>query len=848
MYLCMVLLNLEQPIGYILTKTDVMKRNLLFLLTFIVSSMTVWADDSGTCGASGDNLTWTFVSSTGALTISGTGEMANYSYNNAPWMEYGILSVKINSGVTSIGNYAFALCENLTSITIPNSVTSIGDGAFEDCSNLASVTIGNSVTSIGDDAFRCCYPLASITIPNSVTSIGQNAFHITQWLNNLPDGMVYAGKVAYTYKGAMPENTEIILNLDTKGIAGGTFKNQSNLKSIIISSNVTNIGFDAFSECTGLTSVYVMATTPPTLDETAFNDNASGRKIYVPSSRVSSYQTSWAAYAADITAINASGNCGDNVTWNFDGNQLTFSGTGAMTDFTNGSAPWYVFRDYITAVEIGSGVTSMGCHALDDYSNLTTISVDNANAHLSTVDGVLFNKYKTSLVAYPAGKKATVYAIPNTVTTICDAAFYGCAKLNTLTIGSGVTSIGKDTFKGCTKVGNVYCYANPAKLTWDEDGDDFKENGNTLCHVIDASEWTSFSGVHVNFQGDLLTAHGNCGAECTYDFYKDGRLVIGGKGAMTDYENYSDVPWASYKQYITAVEIANGVTNIGNYAFYGCNELKSVDIPSSVTRIGNQAFAAYNLVTVTCWATSVPNFETDAFPHAGGNLCIYVPSVKNYKDANGWSSYWNADELYNHLYAIPAGTTMTSTTNSIPTGTFAGNWTTYYYSGANMQAPEGVTVYKAAVNGSNLTLTAIADRIITARQAVVMKSEATPIALTTVASGSSDDYSGNMLAGVDQNTDCAPNTNYTLANKNGFGFYKYLGTTLYANKAYLPGSAVTGAPEYLFSIDEETTAMEDVRGKMSDVNDGVVYDLQGRKVQQPVRGIYVRNGRKIVVK
>ena len=165
-----------------------------------------------------------------------------------------------------------------------------------------------------------------------------------------------------------------------------------------------------------------------------------------------------------------------------------------------------------------------------------------------------------------------------------------------------------------------------------------------------------------------------------------------------------------------------------------------------------------------------------------------------------------------------------------------------------MQAPEGVTVYKAAVNGSNLTLTAIADRIITAGQAVVMKSEATPIALTTVASGSSDDYSGNMLAGVDQNTDCAPNTNYTLANKNGFGFYKYLGTTLYANKAYLPGSAVTGAPEYLFSIDEETTAMEDVRGKMSDVNDGVVYDLQGRKVQQPVRGIYVRNGRKIVVK
>ncbi len=122
---------------------------------------------SGTCGAQGDNLTWE-LSCDGVLTISGTGEMANYSnVPSVPWYSYhsSIQYVVIGNNVSSIGWWAFRDCTSLTSVEIPNSVTSIGDGAFLDCSGLTSIEIPNSVTSIGNYAFYGCSGLTAIYVP-----------------------------------------------------------------------------------------------------------------------------------------------------------------------------------------------------------------------------------------------------------------------------------------------------------------------------------------------------------------------------------------------------------------------------------------------------------------------------------------------------------------------------------------------------------------------------------------------------------------------------------------------------------------------------------------------------------
>lgn len=131
-------------------------------------------EDSGTCV---ENVTWSY--SDGVLSIQGSGDMLDYAPGDSmPWYDYrgDIKTAIIENGVTSIGDCAFLMCNNLTSVTIPDSVTSIGAQAFSFCTSLINITIPNSVTTIGNSAFLCCENLTGVTIPDSATIIGEETF------------------------------------------------------------------------------------------------------------------------------------------------------------------------------------------------------------------------------------------------------------------------------------------------------------------------------------------------------------------------------------------------------------------------------------------------------------------------------------------------------------------------------------------------------------------------------------------------------------------------------------------------------------------------------------------------
>ena len=139
-----------------------MKRAISLLMSFVMLfsilssvNLSAYAEESATSGKCGENVYWSYDEGSKTLTISGTGAM-NYDHD-VPWDGYSedISTVEIETGVTTIGEWAFSYCSNLKSVTIPDSVTTIGEGAFY-FSSLTSVTIGNSVTTIRMKAFSEC--------------------------------------------------------------------------------------------------------------------------------------------------------------------------------------------------------------------------------------------------------------------------------------------------------------------------------------------------------------------------------------------------------------------------------------------------------------------------------------------------------------------------------------------------------------------------------------------------------------------------------------------------------------------------------------------------------------------
>ena len=142
-----------------------MTKKLLILIVCIMTAVCGFAQ--ATSGECGENLSWDFDSSTGTLTIGGTGNMTNYKTSgDIPWndFKYKITNLIIGAGITSISNYAFFDCYKIPSVIIPSGVTTIGNDAFFGCDGFITVTIPASVTEIGAHAFVNCRHLEVINV------------------------------------------------------------------------------------------------------------------------------------------------------------------------------------------------------------------------------------------------------------------------------------------------------------------------------------------------------------------------------------------------------------------------------------------------------------------------------------------------------------------------------------------------------------------------------------------------------------------------------------------------------------------------------------------------------------
>ena len=435
--------------------------------------------------------------------------------------------------VTSIGDGAFYACSGLTSVTIPNSVTSIGDGAFYACSGLTSVSIPNSVTSIGEEAFSGCSGLTSITIPNSVTSIGDGVFDYCSGLTSIDvasenthyssiDGVLYnyAQDTLIRCPGA---KTSVTIPNSVTSIGDGAFYACSGLTSVSIPNSVTSIGEEAFSGCSGLTSI----TIPNSV--TSIGDGVFDYCSGLTSIDVASENTHYSSI--------------DGVLYNYAQDTLIRC-PGAKTSVT-----------------IPNSVTSIGRHAFDYCSGLTSIDVASGNTHYSSTDGVLYNYAQDTLILCPKAKSSV--NIPSSVTFIRAWAFYACSGLTSITIPNSVTYIGYGAFYGCSGLTSVII-------------------GNSVTYIGMSAFYDCSSLASIN------VASGN-----THYSSTDGVLY-----------NYAQDTLILCPKAKSSVNIPSSVTFIRAWAFYACSGLTSIKCLASIPpSIGNNSFQNISdtcLLTVPC--------------------------------------------------------------------------------------------------------------------------------------------------------------------------------------------------------------------------------------------------------
>jgi len=376
--------------------------------------------------------------------------------------------------VTSIRNNAFYDCKTLTSITMPDNLKNIGTSAFQGCISLTSITIPYGTTSISNFAFMGCISLISISLPNTLTNIGREAFWETPWYLNQPNGLVYAGKVAYKFKGQMPGNTTIELVSGSTGIAEGAFDNCTGLTNITIPEGLTNIGDSAFTACIGLKSVTIPLSVT-NLGIQAFSRCRGLTNITIPEN---------IQYIGDGAFLD----CIKLTTINFNAENCTyfgqseiknvFSGCNMLTTVNIGTKvhriPDYAFYGLssLTSILLPDGLISIGERAFQNCSNLTTLTFGDTVKDIAK--WALFNTgwynaqpdgpvYAGKVFYKLKGNNSVSMAITIEEGTIgiAGGAFENCDGLTSVVIPNSVMYIGNIVFIGCN---NVTIYGIPGSI------------------------------------------------------------------------------------------------------------------------------------------------------------------------------------------------------------------------------------------------------------------------------------------------------------------------------------------------------------------------------------------------
>lgn len=603
----------------------------------------------------GDDLTWTLEE--GILTISGTGDMWDYSYGSVPWssqrsaitkvvVEEGVTtigryalsslwsvksvelpeslntigpyafqncgtlsSMAIPDGVTEIGEYAFSGCYSLQRIQILASVTALPDGAFYDCSSLNDVTLPEGLLSIGSKAFARCSRLTAISIPDSVEYVAANAFYGSDTklyysdqskAFTKEDGILYSKDKTVVYRCDRDKAGSILLPQGVTALAFGAFTNCSAITSVSIPAGVTTIVYKTFGGCTALRTVSIPEGVT-SIDDYAFLDCHSLSAISIPQSVKSlGYGAFYGCDGLKTADINmVEGIIGDRA-------------------FAECSA--------LGAVSLPSGVGTIGEMAFYHCANLRQVSLPNSLTNIM-------------YCAFGGCEALQSITIPESVTSIGDGAFLKCRSLSTITIPQSVESLGYGTFYACDGLKTAEINMVTGSINDRTFGECVALEQVVLGEGISSIGWRAFyrctnlTALRIPASVSQIAndAFEECPAQLTFaeggNLLKENGLLLNAEKTILyscdrDFAGECAIPttvteigeqaFANCSK-LTAVVVPEGVTEIPYRAFAGCSALQSVSLPGGLERIGPYAFERCSALQKVTLPNSVRRIEYCAF-------------------------------------------------------------------------------------------------------------------------------------------------------------------------------------------------------------------------------------------
>ncbi|MBO7390049.1 MAG: leucine-rich repeat protein, partial [Clostridia bacterium] len=546
--------------------------------------------------------------------------------------------------VTSIHADAFKGEEKLTSLVIPTSIVSIGDRAFEACTSLGYITIPYSVRSIGDNAFASCSALDEVVFNTDNITLGNDVFIFSKstmiLYSETKNGQVskYASRAGIAFNTGTPYTcflTSTILNSSgsstirvdgikshkckyghsvivipnllrgkvVEKIKSGAFAGMTALTSISISDNVNDVGTGTFNGCTNLSTVTI-----------------SGDNTYIRIENGLIYTADGKTLLAIVDSI-----AGRTVS-------LAETTTGVQSNALYGSA--------VNSLNLNAALTTIGSGAFGGADSLTSITVSEENKKFSSEDGILYNKSKTALIAYPAGISMEYYAVNDGVIVIGAGAFGGAKYLKSVVLPASVSSISYNAFYGASNLIDIQ--VNGAISTVDKGA--FDGTADTLVVTGISDEGASAVGALEIFctENDVRfmpITPSTCFTYTTEGMAAGTAKVTGLQPHICDHHVNVVVPMYinglrvtavgdrafAHQQQLISVVIPQTVTSIGVAAFAGCKNLTSVYLGDSVSYVASKAFTSTESL-VEVFITS-PDFKisNDAFYNAGYNdLVVYL--------------------------------------------------------------------------------------------------------------------------------------------------------------------------------------------------------------------------------